>query len=89
MKLWIVAILAATALYCGLRAARLWRDSTSVPLEPEGFEPVDLDMRRIYWDLARYKLSDRVNELNRNAAWWTKATAIAGFVGAIVGMWPN
>jgi hypothetical protein len=85
--MYIVIAIGVAALLCGLRAARLWQNSTNVPWLPTGFEPVDPDMRRAWSDVGRYEQSAKVNELNRKAAQWAAATAIVGFVGLIAGLW--
>src|SRR5258708_40248146 len=81
MKACIVIVIGIAALFCGLKAARLWRGSTNVPWLPTGFEPVDLDIRRAWSNVASYEQSAKVNELNRKAAKWTAATAVVAFVG--------
>jgi len=88
MNTYMALAIGVAALFCGLKAAWLWRDSTNVPWLPTGFEPVDPDMRRAWSDVARYEQSAQVNELNRKAAKWTAATAVVGFVGLVVGLWP-
>ena len=89
MKTCVVIAIGLAALFCGLKAALLWRDSTNVPWLPTGLEPVDPDIRRAWSDVARYEQSNKVDELNRKAAKWTAATAVVGFVGLIVGLWPT
>lgn len=89
MKTYIVIAIGVTVLFCGLKAALLWRDSTKVPWLPAGPEPVDPDMRRAWSDVAAYEQSNKVNELNRKAAKWTAATAVVGFVGLVAGLWPT
>lgn len=89
MKTCIVIVIGVAALFCGLKAALLWRDSTNVPWLPTGFEPVDPDMRRAWSHVASYEQSAKANELNRKAAKWTAATAIDGFVGLVAGLWPT
>jgi hypothetical protein len=89
MKAYIVIAIGAAVLFCGLKAALLWRDSTNVPWPPTGFEPVDPDIRRAWSDVASHEQATRVNELNRKAAKWTAATAVVGFVGVIAGFWPT
>jgi hypothetical protein len=89
MKTYIVIAIGVVALFCGLRAALLWRDSTNVPWLPTGPEPVDPDIRRGWSDVGGYVQSNKVNELNRKAAKWTAATAVVGFVGVVAGLWPT
>jgi hypothetical protein len=87
MKLAILLIIAIAALATGLRAARLWRDSTTVTPEPEGFEPVVPELRQNWWKIADRKASEKAAEVNRNAAWWTAATAVLGFAEIVAGSW--
>lgn len=62
MKTHIVIAIGVAVLFCGLKAALLWRDSTKVPWLPPGPEPVDPDMRRAWSDVAAYEQSNKVNE---------------------------
>jgi hypothetical protein len=87
MKTYIVIGIGFAVLFCGLKAALLWRDSTNVPWLPTGFEPVDPDLRRAWSNVASYEQATKANELNRKAAKWTAATAIVGFVGLVAGFW--
>jgi hypothetical protein len=89
MKTCIVIVIGVVALFCGLKAALLWRDSTNVPWLPTGPEPVDPNIRRAWSDVAGYEQSNKVNELNRKAAKWTAATAVVGFLGLVAGLWPT
>jgi hypothetical protein len=89
MKASIVIAIGVAALFCGLKAALQWRDSTNVPWLPTGPEPVDPDIRQAWSDVAGYEQSNKVNELNRKAAKWTAATAVVGFVGLVAGLWPT
>lgn len=88
MKNCIILAIGVAVLFCGLKAALLWRNSTIVPWLPTGFEPVDPDVRRAWSEVASYEQSTKANELNRNAAVWTAATAILGFVGIVAGILP-
>jgi len=88
-KLVIVVVFLLPFIASGLRAAWLWRKSTMVALDPQGFEPVDPDMRRIYWEIARREASDRSAGFNRRAAWWTTISAIFGCAAGIAGAWPT
>jgi hypothetical protein len=89
MKALLVAVLGFVALICGLRAAYVWHQSTRVPIEPEGFEPVDPELRQNWWKIAEWKASERSGAFNRKAAWWTAATAVFGFASIVAGMWQN
>lgn len=89
MKACIVIVIGIAALFCGLKAARLWRGSTNVPWLPTGFEPVDPDIHRAWSNVASYEQSAKVNELNRKAAKWTAVTAVVAFVGLVAGLWPT
>jgi hypothetical protein len=82
VKTSIVIVFGVAALFCGLKAALLWRDSTNVPWLPAGFEPVDPDMRRAWSDVARYEQSNKAAKL-------AAATAVGGFVGVVTGLWPT
>ena len=73
MKTCILFAIGVMALFGGLKAALLWRESTNVPWQPTGPEPVDPDIRRAWSDVARYEQSNKVNELNRKSAKWTAA----------------
>jgi hypothetical protein len=88
MKLAILLIIAVAALATGLRAAGLWRDSTRVTPEPEGFEPVLPELRQNWWKIADRNASEKSAEFNRSAAWWAAVTAVLGFVGIVAGSWP-
>jgi hypothetical protein len=88
MRLAIVFVIAVATLVSGLRTARLWRDSTTVTPEPEGFEPVIPELRQNWWKIADQMASEKSADLNRSAAWWTAATAVLGFVGIVAGSWP-
>jgi hypothetical protein len=87
MKTCILIAIGVVVLFCGLKAARLWRASTNVPWLPTGFEPVDPDMRRAWSAVASSEQSAKVTSLNREAANWTTATAVVGFVGLVAGVW--
>lgn len=89
MKIFILVAIGLMALFFGLKAALLWRESTNVLWSPNGPEPVDPDIRRAWSDVARYEQSNQVNELNRRAAKWTAAAAVASFFGLIAGLWPT
>jgi hypothetical protein len=88
MQSWIVAGLGLAAFICGLLAAYLWRRSTLMPIEPEGFEPVVPELRQIWWKIAERNASEQSAIFNRQAAWWTAAAALFCFAGVAVGAWP-
>lgn len=87
MKTFIVTVIGVAVLFCGLKAALLWRDWTLA------FRPVPSPKiptcARAWSDVAGYEQSNKVNELNRKAAKWTAATALIGFVGLVAGLWPT
>lgn len=76
------------AVVCGLRAAWLWRESTRVPVEPEGFEPVVPELQQNWWKMAERKAAAQSASFNQRAASWTGVAAIFGFATAIAGLWP-
>ncbi|MGA8614536.1 MAG: hypothetical protein WB760_23250 [Xanthobacteraceae bacterium] len=85
----IIAAFSVAALVCGIRAALLWGQSTRVPVEPEGFEPVVPELRQNWWKIAERKAAAQSGALNRRAACWTAAAAILAFVAVIAGIWPS
>lgn len=89
LKFWAITILGAMALMCGLVAVHFWGASTKVQPSPQGIEPGDPEMKRIWWNLAEYEACKKIGRLNRLAAYWTGAAAILGFASAIIGAWPN
>ena len=89
MKLMILATFGFATLVCGLTAAHFWRRSTQVPVEPEGFEPVVPELQQNWWKIAEWKAATQSGALNRQAAWWTAAAALLGFVTLLVGVCPS
>ena len=77
--------LAILTLICGLRAAQLWKRSSEVELEPEGFEPVDKTQRQMWWQSANMKASEKSTALNKQAARWTAAAVVLGCLTILAG----
>jgi hypothetical protein len=77
--------LAILTLICGLRAAQLWKRSSEVELEPEGFEPVDKTLRQMWWQSATMKASERSTALNKQAARWMAAAVVLGCLTFLAG----
>jgi hypothetical protein len=82
---WIAVIAALFALACGLRAARLWYQSSQVKPVPEGPEPVVPELRAMWWQSAQIEAADRSAELNARAAKWTAAAVVAGTIASVSG----
>ena len=77
--------LAILTLICGLRAAQLWKKSSEVVTEPEGFEPVDKTLRQMWWQSAIMKASEKSAALNKQAARWTAAAVVLSFLTILAG----
>src|ERR1017187_9913865 len=72
-------------LICGLRAAQLWKRSSEVEPESEGFEPVDKTLRQMWWQSATMKASERSTALNKQAARWIAAAVVFGCLTILAG----
>lgn len=85
----IAVILAVLGLGCGLKAARLWYKSSQVKINPEGLEPVDEQLRTMWWQSAQVEAADRGAALNGRAAIWTALavglSAASAVAGALIG----
>jgi hypothetical protein len=77
--------LAILTVICGLRAAQLWQRSSGVEFKPEGPEPVDKALRRIWWESAVTKASERSNALDKQARRWIAAALVLGCLAALAG----
>jgi hypothetical protein len=77
--------LAILTLLCGLRAAQLWKRSSEVLPEPEGFEPVDRTLRQIWWQSVTMKASERSTEHNKQAVRWMAAAVVLGCLTILAG----
>jgi hypothetical protein len=84
----ITIILAIASAITGLVAAfYVWR-STCVPVAPEGFEPVDLDLKSLAWMSATIDATREAGRLNRIAIGWTVASINFAAISAIIGALP-
>jgi hypothetical protein len=81
----LAVILAILTVICGLRAAQLWQKSSGVEFEPEGPEPVDKVLRRIWWESAITKASERSAVLDQQARRWITAAVILGCLAMLAG----
>ena len=81
----LAVALAILTLICGLRAVQLWKRSSEIVPEPEGFEPVDKSQRQMWWQAASVKASDRSTTLNNQAARWIAAAVVFGCLTILAG----
>ena len=77
--------LAILTLICGLRAAQLWKRSSEVVPEPEGFEPVDKTLREMWWQSADMKTAEISTALNKQATRWIAAAVVLGCLTILAG----
>jgi hypothetical protein len=81
----IAITLAILTVICGLRAAQLWQRSSGVEFEPGGPEPVDKTLRRVWWESAITKASERSTGLDKQARRWIAAAVVLGCLTVLAG----
>ena len=70
---------AILTLICGVVGASYWRLSTLEGPNPQGFEPVDPEMKQMWWSAAEREASQKSSALNRKAAWWGGVSIVFAF----------